>query len=154
MARTLILALSLLLSMTFAPALRAQITLSGEWTGTMTIGGIYSSTKLPMKLYIVNRGGHIEGRSYVTLPDGEVLRMDLEGVLYGDQSMQLREVKFGGDPNNDILPEFNRQYQIVYKPDLYDSELRGFWQEVTPETNKTGRQRGRMVLKKLKSKGV
>ena len=74
----------------------------------------------------------------MTLPDGEVLRMDLEGVLYGDQSMQLREVKFGGDPNNDILPEFNRQYQIVYKPDLYDSELRGFWQEVTPE-NQQGR---------------
>ena len=154
MPRLLLTLLTSCFLLSTAPALRAQITLDGEWTGTMTIGGIYSSTTVPMKLYLVNRDGKIEGRSYVTLPSGEVLRMDLRGTLYGDLSMQLREVRFAGDPHNDILPDFNRQYQIMYKPDLYDSQLRGFWQEVTPETNKPGRQRGRMVLRKVSGKGV
>ena len=146
--------LSLLLSLISAPALVAQVTLSGEWSGTMTVGGIYSNRQLPMKLFIVEKDGGVEGRSYVTLPSGEVLRMDLRGALYGDLSMQLVEVKFGGDPHNDILPEFNRQYQIVYRPDLYDSELRGYWQEVTPETAKANRKRGRMLLRKVKGKGA
>jgi hypothetical protein len=103
-----------------------------------------------MQLYITMEGKEIKGRSYVTLPDGEILRMDLEGYLYFDRSISLVEVRFIGDGENAIIPEFNRQYQIIYKPDLWDSELRGFWQEVTGATFKDTRRRGRMVLKKRK----
>ena len=120
----------------------------------MTVGGIYSSEALPMQLFLTKDGHRVEGRSYVTLPDGEVLRMDLRGVIYGDLSLQLTEVAFAGDAANAILPQFNRQYQIEYRPDLYDSELRGFWQEVTEEMAKPGRQRGRMRLRKSRRAGA
>ena len=120
----------------------------------MTVGGIYSNEALPMQLYITTEGGEVTGRSYVTLPDGEVLRMDLSGYLYGDRSIQLVEVSFAGDPANDIMPEFSRQYQIVYRPDIWNSELRGYWQEVTDLTFSDGRRMGRMTLSKQKRDGA
>ncbi|MTB51604.1 hypothetical protein [Lewinella sp. W8] len=137
-----------------SPLLIAQVDLDGAWEGTMTVGGIYSNEQLPMQLYLTTEGTQVEGRSYVQLPDGSTLRMDLRGRMYRDLSLQLTEVKFAGDPTNDILPEFNRQYQIVFKPDLWDAQLRGFWQEVTDKTFNNGRKRGRMVLKRRKVKGV
>ncbi len=115
----------------------------------MTVGGIYSDQALPMQLYLTVEEGVIKGRSYVTLPDGKVLRMDLKGRLYGDRSFSLYEMNFVGDSENDIMPEFNRQYQIVYKPDLWDSTIRGFWQEIKPHVRED-RRRGRMVLRKRK----
>ncbi|WP_116126984.1 hypothetical protein [Lewinella sp. IMCC34183] len=127
----------------------AQPTLDGLWEGTMTVGGIYSDQALPMQLYLTVEEGVIKGRSYVTLPDGKVLRMDLKGRLYGDRSFSLYEMNFVGDSENDIMPEFNRQYQIVYKPDLWDSTIRGFWQEIKPHVRED-RRRGRMVLRKRK----
>ena len=137
-----------LLLLTFPCLLSAQATLDGLWEGTMTVGGIYSDEALPMQLYITVEDGVISGRSYVTLPDGKILRMDLEGQLYGDRSFSLYEIDFVGDSENLIMPEFNRQYQIVYKPDIWDSTLKGFWQEVTPQTFGEKRRRGRMTLRK------
>ncbi|MCP9236107.1 hypothetical protein [Lewinella sp. JB7] len=130
--------------------LTAQTSLDGLWEGTMTVGGIYSNEALPMQLYITTDGSRVTGRSYVTLPDGKVLRMDLSGYYYGDRSLSLVEISFVGDGDNAIMPEFNRQYQIVYKPDLWDSELRGYWQEVSDHTFSDTRRRGRMILKKQK----
>ena len=145
------LVLSLLL---FPLLLSAQSKIDGLWEGTMTIGGIYSSEALPMQLYITTEGNEVKGRSYVTLPNGQILRMDLSGYYYGDRSMKLEEVAFAGDAQNEIMPEFNRQYQIVYRPDLWDSELRGFWQEVTDLTFSETRRMGRMTLKKQKRDGA
>ncbi|CAH1001765.1 hypothetical protein LEM8419_02671 [Neolewinella maritima] len=143
---------ALLLSLLLLPTLSfAQTSLDGLWEGTMTVGGIYSNEALPMQLYITTEGSTVTGRSYVTLPDGEVLRMDLSGRIYGDRSISLVEISFVGDAANEIMPEFSRQYQIVYKPDLWNSELRGYWQEVTDLTFNTLRRRGRMVLRKQKN---
>ncbi|THH41798.1 hypothetical protein [Neolewinella litorea] len=142
---------TILLSLLLLPVcLTAQPALDGLWEGTMTVGGIYSDKTLPMQLYITVEGQRVTGRSYVTLPDGNILRMDLQGYLYHDRSMALAEVNFVGDPENKIIPEFNRQYQIVYKPDLWDSTLKGFWQEVSPEALSPDRRLGRIVLRKHK----
>ncbi|MBB4080654.1 hypothetical protein GGR28_003289 [Lewinella aquimaris] len=134
----------------FPLLLTAQTSLDGLWEGTMTVGGIYSNEALPMQLYITTEGSKVTGRSYVTLPNGKVLRMDLSGYYYGDRSLSLVEVSFTGDEDNAIMPEFNRQYQIVYKPDIWDSELRGYWQEVSDFTFSNTRRRGRMLLRKQK----
>lgn len=141
---------ALLLSFLLPLCLPAQDALDGLWEGTMTVGGIYSDQALPMQLYITTQGRRVSGRSYVTLPDGKIVRMDLEGYLYQDRSLTLAEINFVGDGENDVIPEFNRQYQIVYKPDLWDSTLKGFWQEVTPQTFRHDRRRGRMTLRKQK----
>ena len=141
-----------LLSLLLLPScVLAQTSLDGLWEGTMTVGGIYSNEALPMQLYIITEGNEIKGKSYVTLPDGQVLRMDLSGYLYGDRSISLVEISFAGDADNDIMPEFNRQYQILYRPDIWNSELRGWWQEVTDLTFGNTRRRGKMVLKKQKA---
>ena len=146
---------TLLTTLLLSPLLlTAQLSIDGLWEGTMTIGGIYSNEALPMQLHITTDGTTINGRSYVTLPDGEILRMELRGYFYGDRSMQLTEVSFAGDEENDIMPLFNRQYQIIYRPDLWSSELRGFWQEVSDFTFSDTRRRGRMVLHRKKAKSA
>ncbi|TXF90643.1 hypothetical protein FUA23_05990 [Neolewinella aurantiaca] len=135
-------------------SLSAQGSLDGSWEGFMTVGGIYSNEQLPMQLYLTSEGRKVKGRSYVQLPDGSTLRMDLEGYRYKDLSISLTETSFAGDVTNDIMPEFNRQYQIVFKPDLWDPHLRGYWQEETDEAFLPKRRRGRMRLTRQKKKGV
>ncbi|MFK8164973.1 MAG: hypothetical protein AB8H12_21175 [Lewinella sp.] len=148
-----LLLLPLLLCFTISH-LPAQSTLDGTWEGVMTVGGIHSDKQLPTQLYLKTTGKKVEGRSYVQLPDGSTLRMDLQGYLHKDYSITLVETSFGGDPNNDIMPEFNRQYQIVFKADLWDPRLKGFWQEKTEDTFGEKRRRGRMSLTRRKVKGV
>lgn len=134
--------------------LPAQSTLDGTWEGFMTVGGIHSDKQLPTQLYLKTTGKKVEGRSYVQLPDGSTLRMDLQGYLYNDYSITLIETSFAGDAHNEIMPEFNRQYQIVFKADLWDPKIKGFWQEQTEDTFGEKRRRGRMLLTRRKVKGV
>ncbi len=144
----------LLLFMFLGYAAEAQKGLEGAWEGSMTVGGIYSDKALPMQLYLTLEGNRVKGRSYVQLPDGSTLRMDLSGWIYGDLSISLVETAFAGDAFNEVMPEFNRQYQISFKADLWNPELNGFWQEITSETFGEKRRRGRMKLVRQKEKGV
>lgn len=136
------------------PKVDAQVTLAGVWEGTMTVGGIYSSQELPMELYLLVDGKKIEGRSYVRMPDGTVVQMNLKGTYHFDHSMSLQEVEFVGNPTNDYLPKFSRQYQMVWKADLWNAGLNGFWQEITEQTFDHYRRRGRIKLKKVKNPGA
>lgn len=128
--------------------------LDGTWEGTMTIGGIYSDEALPMQLYLTTENRVVKGRSYVQLPDGSTLRMDLEGKAYNDGSIRLLETAFAGDELNNRLPKFNRKYQIIFRDDLWDPVLYGYWQEIKEEIFDPTRRRGRMTLRKRKTKGV
>lgn len=131
-----------------------QKTLEGQWEGYITTGGIYSGQKLPVSLFLTIKGNQVEGRSYVKIGETETIQMDLTGRMFKDNSIQLTEVKFVGDAHNDYFPKFNRQYQMVWKRDLWDASLEGYWQEVTDQTFYNFRERGRMSLKKKKEKGV
>ena len=128
--------------------------LDGLWEGTMVIGGLDGAEKLPMQLYLKTTGRKVEGRSYVQLPDGSTLRMDLRGTYFRDGSMELKEVAFAGDPTNELMPEFNRQYQIVLSDDIWAPILNGYWQEVTKEVFKSDRRLGRMNLVRRKAEGA
>jgi hypothetical protein len=151
MTRQLLLPLLLCL---FSLPLLAQSSLDGTWEGFMTVGGIYSDQQLPMQLYLTSEGREVQGRSYVQLPDGSTLRMDLVGHLHHDLSISLTETSFAGDRFNEIMPEFNRQYQMIFKPDLWDPRMQGYWQEKTGETFGEKRRRGRMTLTRRKTKGA
>lgn len=135
-------------------ALVGQKTLEGQWEGHITTGGIYSGEQLPMQIFFTIKGSRIEGRTYVKIGQGQVIQMDLVGRLYSDNSIQFEETKFVGDEHNDYFPKFNRQYQLMWKRDLWDASLTGFWQEVTEETFHNFRERGRITLKKVKESGV
>ena len=138
----------------FALPLSAQSRLDGAWDGVMTVGGIYSDKALPMQLFLRTDGAKVTGRSYVQLPDGSTLQMELQGRFHRDQSMNLTEISFVGDPSNPVIPEFNRQYQIILRDDLWNPLLRGFWQEETEDTFGEKRRRGRMELKRRAVKGA
>ena len=125
----------------------------GVWEGTMIVGGL-EGTPLPVQLYLTAEGRKVTGRSYVQLPNGEVLQMDLAGHTYRDGSLSLTEIRFAGDPENSIMPEFNRQYQILYKADIWNPELRGYWQEVTEDALNPKRRLGRLRLKRRKADGA
>ena len=140
---------ALLLATVLCTSVSAQTSrLNGVWEGTMVVGGLDGVERLPMQLYLKTKGRNVEGRSYVQLPDGTTLRMDLKGTYFRDGSMELREVAFAGDPTNELIPEFNRQYQILFKDDLWDPKLKGYWQEVTEEVFKKNRRLGRMQLER------
>ena len=145
--------LPLLFTLSLCTCASAQ-NLDGLWEGTMLVGGLEGTERLPMQLYLTMKGKKAKGRSYVQLPDGSTLRMDLEGTFFRDGSMELREVKFAGDPTNDLMPEFNRQYQIVLSDDIWSPVLNGYWQEVTEEVFKKGRRLGRMVLSRRQEDGA
>ena len=148
-SRTLLLGFFLPLALVFSVSLAGQNErLDGIWEGTMIVGGLDGTQRLPMQLYLKTIGRTVEGRSYVQLPSGSTLRMDLKGRLYGDGSMELKEVAFAGDPTNELIPEFNRQYQIVLSDDIWNPVLNGYWQEVTEEVFKSGRRLGRMHLER------
>lgn len=120
----------------------------------MVIGGLEGTQRLPMQLYLTTKGRSVEGRSYVQLPDGTTLRMDLLGRYHTDGSLSLKETAFAGDVNNDVMPEFNRQYQIILSDDIWNPILNGFWQEVTQDVFKEGRRLGRMNLARRKADGA
>ncbi len=135
-------------------ALAAQKGLEGLWEGSITRGGIYANTKLPLQIYLTVEGKEVAGRTYVMIAEGKTVQMDLRGKLFNDNSIQLTEIKFVGEEKNDYFPKFSRQYQLSWKRDLWDARLEGFWQEVTSETFHTFRERGRLELRKKKTDGV
>ncbi|NJC27794.1 hypothetical protein [Neolewinella antarctica] len=128
--------------------------LDGLWEGHMIVGGLAGTQRLPMQLYLKTKGRRVEGRSYVQLPDGTTLRMDLLGSFFRDGSIELREVAFAGDSTNELMPEFNRQYQILLSDDIWNPVLNGYWQEVTKDVFKKGRRLGRMELARRNADGA
>ena len=147
--------LLLLSSLYIVPAVTtAQTSLDGAWEGEMIVGGIYGTERLPVQMFITLDDGMVTGRTYIKLPDGELVQMNLTGRMYRDRSMEMVETDYVGSEDNAYFPLFNRQYQLIYKPDLFDSELQGFWQEVTEDTFNKFRKRGRMRLRKVEVKGA
>lgn len=146
--------LLLFFSLFYFGSLTGQKSLEGQWEGFITTGGLYSGEQLPMQIYLTIEGKRVEGRTYVVVGEGQTIQMDLVGRLFKDGSIQLEEVKYVGDENNDYFPKFNRQYQLAWKRDLWDASLTGYWQEVTGKTFYNFRERGRITLKKAKEGGV
>lgn len=150
--------LPLLFTSTLAPASAPPYStvsshLAGVWEGSLILG-VTDGTELPMQLYLTVKGRQVTGRSYILLPNGETLQMDLSGRTFRDGSFGLTETRFAGDPENGVLPQFNRQYQIVYRTGLWGEALKGYWQEVTEDVLDPARRMGRVELRRRKREGV
>ena len=129
----------------------AQSRLEGTWKGTMTIGGLESNETVQMELYIQKKGAKLVGRSYITLKNKEVIEMEVKGSLYGDLSLYLRETDFIPVPGQEEnKPKFNRKYQLMYMPSIWDTKMEGYWQELTDHYFSEGRRLGKIKLKKMK----
>ena len=128
--------------------LNAQKHIEGLWEGRITDGGIYSEDGYKFELLIQLEGSKIVGRSYVYLPEGKVIEMDIKGYLYQDRSIYLQEIEFIPAVGVELLPPFNRKYQMIYTRSIWESKLEGFWQEVIVSPFDDKRERGRILLTK------
>lgn len=133
----------------YAPA---QDHLLGLWEGVITSGGLQTNSGYRFELYILDiTDKKLTGRSYVYLSEKEVVQMDIEGILYSDQSIYFRDVNFVELEGVPITPPYNRKYQIVYDRSIWVSTMEGYWQEIFPDPLYKKRQLGRIKLTKAKT---
>lgn len=135
----------------FASLCMGQKGLEGVWKGTITKGGIFTSGGYPFELFLEIEGKEIVGKSYVYLSEDEIIEMQVSGKIYQDRSMNLYEFEFVKQPDQDLPPEFNRKYQLVYNRSAVQSEntLNGYWQQIIATPFIPERKRGRIFLKKI-----
>lgn len=126
-----------------------QHRLDGLYEGTLTRGGIYSKEGLRFELLLEVKEGEVKGRSYLHLDDNQIIEMDIHGKLYNDRSIYFEDIKFVNPVDSDLVPPFNRKYQLVFNRSIWDSTLEGYWQEIRREVFHEKRHRGRIFLKKV-----
>lgn len=140
-------------------SLSAQNGLAGLWEGEITKGGLHTENGYRFELYLTVKDGHIKGQSYIYVSEDSIITRRLSGRMYEDRSIYLEEVSpglvsssnesFSGDVS---ASAFTRKYQILYNRSIWDTNLEGYWQEVTPHSFSEKRQRGRVKLKKKENK--
>jgi hypothetical protein len=126
--------------------------LEGRWEGVITKNGIHSTEGYKFELFIKVNNGIISGRSYIHLSDRRIVQMDVSGTMYGDRSVYLEDINFITAEGDDFVPPFARKYQFIHNRSIFDSSLEGYWQQIIKDPLNNKRERGRIVLKKIKSK--
>ena len=143
---------TVLVSLFIVTAGFAQKGLEGLWEGTITKGGIYSEAGDRVELFLEVEGSKISGRSYVHMPDGKVVEMELKGSFYQDRSIYLEDIEFVPPADSSYVPPFSRKYQLIYTRSIWNNKLEGYWQQIIPTPFHSSRKRGRIFLKKVSSK--
>lgn len=128
----------------------AQKSLEGLWVGTIT-DGIGSTTGLKFEMIIEVNDKEIKGRSFVHIGPDEVIEMELKGQMYQDRSIYMRDIQFIPTAGKEIPAPFSRKYQFAYDRSIWESTLEGYWQEVRGDALNPKRQRGKIILKKVKN---
>jgi len=128
--------------------LTAQKGLAGLWEGTLTWGGLHNTQTYKFELLIQVEGNKVRGRSYIHLPEGEVLEMDVRGYFYQDRSIAFRDIEFIPPVGSELDPRFYRKYQLIYNRSIFGSTLEGYWQEIITSPFDEYRDRGKITLKK------
>lgn len=126
-----------------------QHRLDGLYEGTLTRGGIYSKEGLRFELLLEVKGNEVIGRSYLHIDKNEIIEMDISGRLYQDRSIYFEDIKFVSQTDSEIIPPYNRKYQLVFSRSIWESTLEGYWQEIRSEVFHEKRHRGRIFLKKV-----
>ncbi|MCB9080202.1 MAG: hypothetical protein H6555_00645 [Lewinellaceae bacterium] len=143
-----LLCLGLVLSVT--TSLSAQRILEGQWRGTLT-NGLSSNQGYPFELFLKVDKQKVSGRSYVYLPDGKFIEMEVHGVIYEDFSIYLEDLRLVAAPDRPI-PDFLRKYQLAFKGDIWKKNLYGYWQEVVDDDPTSKRRRlGKIVITKVEN---
>lgn len=143
------------LAITFIVGAQNTKGLDGLWTGTMSLGGINSTKTVRFQLYLNVEGTELSGKSIVYLENGEIVEMEVKGYMYYDRSVNLVDIKFlplKAELGIDEQPPFYRKYQFIYNRSIWESTLEGYWQQVIKSPFDKKRKRGRISLKKIKSK--
>ncbi len=133
-------------------SLFGQARLEGLFEGTITLGGLESSQKMRVDMFLKINQYEITGRTYAHTSEGKVVEMELRGWRYEDYSVYLEEtrevVHRDGEPEQAPM---KRKYQLRYGGNFNEVQLTGFWQEITDTPFNKQRQLGKVKLVKVKS---
>jgi hypothetical protein len=150
--KRLLLVCTLALFTVFASYAQESHPLAGRWEGVITKNGLNSTDGYKFELFIKVENNNISGRSYIHISDRQIVQMDISGKTYGDRSVYLEDINFITAQGDTYVPPFARKYQFIHNRSIYDSSLEGYWQQIIKDPFNTKRERGRILLKKIKSK--
>jgi len=126
--------------------------LAGRWEGIITQSTHNSTDGYKFELFIKVENNRISGRSYIHISDRQIVQMDISGKMYGDRSVYLEDINFITAEGDTYVPPFTRKYQFIHNRSIFDSSLKGYWQQIITDPFNKKRERGRILLKKIKSK--
>ena len=120
----------------------AQTYLPGLWSGELTQG----DETYRFEIFIKRKKQKLTGRTYLYLPDNQVITMEFKGFLHEDLSMNVYEMKLVEPTEGDVETYFPRTFQLVYDRDLNDLRMTGYWQEMHKSATDEKRRFGRVFL--------
>ena len=126
--------------------------LEGRWEGVITKNGLETDDGYKFELFLEVENGFVKGRSYIHLSDTLIVEMDISGRLYGDRSVYIEDINYISSSHSDYIPNFARKYQFLHNRSVFGSTLEGYWQQKIKDPFNEQRNRGRILLKKIKSK--
>jgi hypothetical protein len=100
----------------------------------------------------VKNNGNLSGFTSVSLPDGRVVEMKIRGQLHMDRSVTVKEFKIVNKDELEDIDWYKRNFQLVFKRDLWQMTLEGYWQEQIPTMVDDKTRIGRIFLKKREVK--
>ena len=122
---------------------------SGLWEGFLAL----HQQRYPIEMNIhVEENGVLSGFTSVSLPDGKVIEMKVRGKLHLDRSVTVHEFTIVNKEELTDIDWYQRNFQLVFKRDLWEMTLEGFWQEQVPHIVDDRTRRGRIFLKKREVK--
>lgn len=125
--------------------LSGQSTLPGWWKGYLTVG-LNSDKGYVLELFVNQDGRELSGRSRVFLSPTYIIEMDWRGRLYDDSSLYIEEVSSRTLPG--LKVPFMRKYQLLLNRGIYETSLKGYWQQINEDPLHPKRERGRVVLER------
>lgn len=126
-------------------SLFGQSTLPGWWKGYLTVG-LNSDKGYVLELFVRQNGRELSGRSRVYLSPTYIVEMEWTGRLYDDSSLHIEEVRSQTLPGLNV--PFKRKYQLLLNRGIYETSLKGFWQEINEDPLHPQRERGRVILER------
>ena len=129
----------------FSPLQSQSKHVSGQWDGFMVL----NQQKYPIEMNIHVKGkGKIAGFTSVGLPDGNVIEMKIKGQLHYDRSVTVREIKIVNKEELQEIEWYRKNFQLVFKRDLWEMTMEGYWQEQIPQILDENSKKGKIYLKK------
>lgn len=124
--------------------------ISGLWDGHLYLN--QQRYNIEMNLHVSQDDGKISGFTSVDLPDGRVVEMKINGQLHMDRSITVKEFKIVNQEELEGVDWYKRDFQLVFKRDLWEMTLEGYWQEQIPQVVNDKTRIGRIFLKKREEK--
>lgn len=120
----------------------------GIWEGELRLGGLEGQQKVKFELHLKADDQFLKGRTYLYTPEGEVHTLPVEGWIYSDRSIYLREVWPEDEPDEPTRPPFPRKFQLLFSRSIWETTLEGYWQQIHLDPFDHKRQRGRLLLQR------